>query len=97
MTTHEAKADVKMRLDRAKIPFMRLSARTLNFSDLARATPVQVTIHGAQMHPSDWEVLKSCTLKPSEGGYMLTNEGTMWLSRAPLPPEEHNRFEKGRW
>lgn len=46
MTPNQAKNTIKAELLALSIPYTRLSARTINFSDLARATCIFVTIHG---------------------------------------------------
>lgn len=71
MTTTEAKRDAKQRLDKAGLAFTKLTAKTVNFTDLARCSPVFIDVHGLML-------VKGIGLagvfddlpKPSEGGYV---------------------------
>jgi hypothetical protein len=60
VSTHEAKKITREALDRLALPYTRLSARTVDFTDLARASAVFVTVHGWQPSPR-WEELKADT------------------------------------
>lgn len=51
MTTNEAKKLIKSELVRRGIPFMKLTAKTIDFTDLARKSCIFVTIHGWQPNP----------------------------------------------
>ena len=48
MTPNQAKKVIKDRLEQLQLPFTKLTARTVDFTDLARATCVFVKIHGWQ-------------------------------------------------
>jgi hypothetical protein len=51
MTTHQAKKIIKKALDDACHPYTKLTSRTINFQDLARADCIFVTVHGWKPHP----------------------------------------------
>ena len=48
ITVHEAKRLVKQALSDRRLSFTRLTARTIDFTDLARCQRVFVTVHGWQ-------------------------------------------------
>lgn len=58
MTTNEAKKLVKGYLDEHNLPYLKLTAKTINFSDLARRNCIFVTVHGWQPGPA-WADLKA--------------------------------------
>ena len=74
MTTHEAKADARRRLQAAGVPFTKLTAKTVGLQDLARCSPVFVTLHGV-CYPGTGDELKAALFagrpKPSAGGYVV--------------------------
>lgn len=51
MTHNQAKRLVSEWLDSRAIPYGKLTAKTVNMSDLARATPLFVTVNGWQPRP----------------------------------------------
>lgn len=57
-STHEAKKIIKAELERRKIPYTKLTARTINFQDLARVNCIFVKIHGWQANPVYEELSK---------------------------------------
>ncbi len=70
MKPAEAKKLMAAELQRLDVPYFRLSARTINFSDLARSSCVFVTIHGflfsQRMDTSShevWQELKDFAVK----------------------------------
>lgn len=46
MSPSRAKAIIKAFLDERKLPYTKLTARTIDFTDLARGTCVFVKVHG---------------------------------------------------
>ena len=48
ITPHTAKKLLKSELDRLTLPYTKLTARTVSFTDLARENAVFVKIHGWQ-------------------------------------------------
>lgn len=46
ITTHQAKKIIKQALEERNIPYDKLTARTWDFTDLARSQWVAVTVHG---------------------------------------------------
>ena len=59
ITVNEAKKIIKGKLDADKLPYTKLTARTVGFQDLARGDCVFVKVHGWQPSPawSDLEAL----------------------------------------
>lgn len=51
ITTHAAKKVVQAFLDEHKLTYTKLSARTIDFTDLMRAKCVFVTVFGWQVSP----------------------------------------------
>ena len=70
MSPNEAKAIIKGFLTKEKLPFTKLTARTVGFSDLARASCVFVTIHGWKPH-SKWVALERLAI---ENGFCVEAE-----------------------
>jgi hypothetical protein len=58
MTPKEAKKIVRQYLDGENLPYSRLSATTISFSDLARCSEVLVLVHGWMSNPK-WHDLVS--------------------------------------
>lgn len=58
MTVNEAKWLIKAELERRKLPYTKLTARTIDFTDLARASCVFVKVHGWVPNPQ-WTELKA--------------------------------------
>jgi len=58
MTRSEAKGIIKTELEKRNLPFTRLTARTVDFSDLERSAGIFVRVHGWQPN-SQWNELKS--------------------------------------
>lgn len=57
MTPHAAKKIIQAALDSMHLPYTKLTARTIGFSDLARGSCIFVKVHGWQ--PGDgWTRLK---------------------------------------
>lgn len=56
VTVGQAKKIVKSELERRDLPFTKLTARTIDFTDLARASCVFVKIHGWQPNPAFDEI-----------------------------------------
>jgi len=79
MNAFEAKRDCKVRLQKANVLFEKLTARTVGMSDLARCSPVFVTVHGATfpvVAGCDWDkTLFADVPKPSAGGYIVEYKG----------------------
>jgi len=57
MTTNEAKKIVAAELQKRNLPYTKLTAKTVDFSDLARATCIFVKIHGWQPNPA-WDEIR---------------------------------------
>lgn len=57
MTTNEAKRIIRDELNRRKLPFTKLTARNVSFSDLARGERIFVKVHGWKPNPQ-WNDLK---------------------------------------
>jgi len=51
ITPNKAKAIIKAALEANNLPFDKLTAKTVDFTDLARAKPLFVTIHGWKPNP----------------------------------------------
>jgi hypothetical protein len=49
---------IKMELDKRGLPYTKLTARKVDFTDLARASCIFVKIHGWQPNPA-WDELKA--------------------------------------
>lgn len=58
MTPNEAKKVIKNYLDTNSLPYTRLSAKIVGFSDLARNSAVFVTVHGWQPR-KEWADVKA--------------------------------------
>lgn len=56
MTPAQAKRLIKAKLDELKLPYTKLTAKTVNFTDLARASCVFVKVYGWKPDPA-WDVL----------------------------------------
>lgn len=69
MTANDAKKDVAARLGKAGVSFRKLSAKTWQFSDLARGGVVRVTAHGV-VGPVPSGIFTDVP-KPSSGGYLV--------------------------
>jgi len=67
MTPSNAKQIVKMALESRGLPFTKLTARTVNFSDLARGRCLFVAIHGWQPNPA-WDEIKQVA---SDAGFCI--------------------------
>lgn len=70
ITLNNAKKIIARALEERQLSFTKLTARTINFSDLARGDCVFVAIHGWQPNPA-WDDLK--TLAKSNGFCIETN------------------------
>ena len=73
MTARQARADAIRRLKAAGVTYTKVQARTVEFSDLARAAPVFVEITGAD--PKAVTAVFADVPKPSEGGYIVRVRG----------------------
>lgn len=74
MELHEAKKEVKSKLELAGLPYTRISAKTWDFTDLARAKFVSVTVHGSrQWNAEQWKVFQG-TFPKSGKGYGVSGE-----------------------
>ncbi len=62
ITLNQAKKLIKQELEAKCLPFTKLTARTVGFSDLARAAVVFVTVHGWKPNPQ-WDNLKAVAKK----------------------------------
>lgn len=71
MTTHEAKKLLRDELDRRELPYDKLSARTIGFSDLARTDMVFVTVHGWEPNPVATELNQFA----SDHGFRVSYQG----------------------
>lgn len=84
MNAHEAKRDVKEKLAKLGVPYQKLTAKTWDFTDLARMRTPFVTIHGARYAETGIE-LKALIMadvpKPSEGGYCLDFHDCQWRKK----------------
>jgi hypothetical protein len=58
MSPSQAKKIIQAELEKHNLPYEKLTARTISFSDLARASCVFVKIHGWQPNPA-WEELRA--------------------------------------
>lgn len=60
MTPNDAKKLLSTELQRRNVPFEKMTAKTVSFSDLARGSGLFVRIHGvpAQSTPELWQSLK---------------------------------------
>jgi len=74
---HTAKKDLTQKLKDAKIEYRKLTARTVSFEDLARASAIFVTIHGAKF-PQGFTLQNFGVPKPSEGGYIIETMLCTW-------------------
>jgi hypothetical protein len=57
MTTHQAKKIVLAKLEAGRLKYTKVTARTINFTDLARDSKVFVQIHGWTPNPK-WNDLE---------------------------------------
>lgn len=57
MTLNQAKKIVRTWLEVSGFQGMKVTARTVDFTDLARAKEIVVTVHGWKPHP-EWAILK---------------------------------------
>ena len=57
MNVRNAKAVIKEFLDKRGLPYTRITAKTVSFSDLARGSAVFVQVHGWKPNPA-WTELK---------------------------------------
>jgi len=71
ITTHAAKKVIKEILDREHLPYTKLTARTIHFTDLARASCIFVLIHGWKMDPK----AKLLTAAASEHKFVVQFKG----------------------
>jgi len=67
MTPRQAKQLVRDRLEALGLQYSRLTARTVDFSDLARCSRVVVTVHGWQPNPA-WRDLQALA---SDNGFYI--------------------------
>ena len=82
LTPHQAKADAAARLQKAGIT-ATLRAKTVDFTDLARARPVFVYLNGDL--PADWKARAFGDLpKPSDGGYIPRPDRGATLNGKPI-------------
>jgi hypothetical protein len=68
--TSQAKKLLKAELQRLNVPFTKLTARTIGFSDLARCSCVFVTIHGWRPSP----VFQAITTFAVEHGFRVDTD-----------------------
>jgi len=62
-----------VRLNAAGVTYAKLTAKTWDFTDLARTKTVFVTIHGGKFPPGfDWFAFEFAIPKPSDGGYIAS-------------------------
>ena len=61
-TPHRAKAIIRAELERQGLIYTKLTARTVDFTDLARAKCVFVKIHGWQPNPV-WDDLQALAVR----------------------------------
>ena len=57
MTTNQAKKIIKAELDKRNLPYTKLTAKTVHFSDLARCSYIFVKIHDWKPSPA-WRELE---------------------------------------
>ena len=67
MTHNAAKQLVRTELERRQLPYIHLSAHTINFSGLARDESISVTVHGWRGDPA-WSEIRQAA---REAGVML--------------------------
>ena len=69
MTTGEAKKDLAKKLSDLRIPFEKLTARTISFQGFGYGNALFVSVHGAiwRRDANLGTIKSSLTLKPSEG------------------------------
>lgn len=58
MTTREAKRIVATFLKERGMPFSKLTAKSVDFSDLARDSCIFVTVHGGRLSGAGWADLR---------------------------------------
>jgi hypothetical protein len=51
ITPNEAKRIIKQELDKRQLPYTKLTAKTVDFTDLARDSKLFITIHGWKGNP----------------------------------------------
>ena len=61
MNTRQAKLIIKSKLDELKLPYDRLTARSIDFTDLARDKCIFVKIHGWKPNPA-WKELETLAI-----------------------------------
>ncbi len=66
----EAKKIIENELIRLKLPYTKLTARTINFHDLARGSAIFVKIWGWEPNPLFFELKKLA----SENGFILETD-----------------------
>lgn len=71
MTPNRAKALLKSELDRLGLPYTKLTAKTVNFLDLARADAILVRIVGWQPNPCFDDIKKF----GKEHGFIVESSG----------------------
>jgi len=62
MPPQQAKRIIQNALDELRLPYTKLTAKTISFIDLARDKCVFVQIHGWQPNPA-WKILKQLAHK----------------------------------
>ena len=67
MTNNEAKKIIAKKLSDLNLPTFKLTAKTIDFSDLARASKLFVKIHGWQPSPL-WDNLQKVA---KENGFLI--------------------------
>ena len=61
MNTRQAKKIIASKLNELGLSYTKLTARTIHFSDLARASCIFVRVHGWQPNPA-WSELKALAI-----------------------------------
>ena len=67
VTTFQAKNIIKNELNKRELPYNKLTARTIGFSDLLRGDCIFVKIHGWNPNPQ-WDELKNIA---KENGFCI--------------------------
>ena len=62
ITTGQAKKIIASELEKRGLPFTKLTAKTVDFTDLARANCIFVKIHGWQPNPA-WDELRAIAVQ----------------------------------
>lgn len=70
MKINEAKRIIKNELDRLNLPYDKITAQTISFSDLARDSCIFVSIHGWQPNPK-WSDIKKLA---KDNGFVVEAE-----------------------